>query len=172
MKPPRRPVQLAEALAGAIAPTLRRQGFGEGEIVVAWAEIVGERLAAASAPVRVVWPPSGPKAGPDEPRPGALAVRVEGAFALELQHLAPLVIERVNARLGWRCVDRLRLHQGPLPRPARRVAPPPEPDAAAQAQGEEAAQGVEDEALRAAIARLGARVAQTTRSGRRKESER
>jgi hypothetical protein len=165
MKRPSRPVRLGEALAGTIAPALRRQGFGEAEIVTAWPEIVGARLAGACAPIRLVWPTRGPKSAMEDAQPAALAVRVEGAFALELQHLAPLVVERINARLGWRCVDRLRLHQGPLPRQAPRSGPPPEPDAAARAQGERAAEGVEDEALRAAIARLGARVAQTRRGG-------
>lgn len=155
---PRRPVSLGEALSGCIAPALRRQGFGEAEIVADWPQIVGERLAAASAPVRLIWPPTPPRAAPDAPRPATLRVRVEGAFALELQHLAPLVTERVNARLGWRCVERLQLLQGPAPRP-RPVpprAPAPTPQDADEAA--RAARDVADETLRAALTRLGARV--------------
>jgi hypothetical protein len=114
-------LSLAQALEGCIAPALRRQGFGEAEIVTDWPQIVGARLAAVSAPVRLVWPPTPPRVAPDTARPATLCVRVEGAFALEMQHLAPLVLERVNARLGWRCVARLQLLQGPAPRP--RAAP-------------------------------------------------
>lgn len=158
-KKPRGPTPLADAVSRCIAPTLRKQGFGETEIVTGWAQVVGSRLAAVSAPLRLVWPPGGPKSAPGDSRPAALAIRVEGAFALELQHLAPIVVERVNAMLGWRCVDRLTLRQGPLPhRPAPRKPPPP-PDAAAIARAEAAAAGVADEALRAALVRLGARVA-------------
>ena len=43
-------------------------------------------------------------------------IRVESAFALELQHLAPVVIERVNAYYGWRCIGKLVLKQGPVRR--------------------------------------------------------
>jgi hypothetical protein len=164
MKAPRRPVQLGEALGATIAPALRRQGFGEAEIVTAWPQIVGERLARVCAPMRLVWPAGAPKAALDQTPPAALAVRVVGAFAIELQHLAPLVVERINARLGWRCVDRLRLHQGPLPIPRGAPKPPAEPDAAAREEGARAAEGLEDEALRAAMARLGARVAQAGRT--------
>jgi len=158
MKPPRGPTRLSQIVEGCIAPTLRKQGFGESEIVVAWPQIVGERLAAVSAPIRLVWPPGGRRADPEATKPATLAVRVEGAFALELQHLAPLVLERVNAHLGWRCVERLHLQQGPLPRPAPRKRPRPAPDAADRARAAEAAAGVEDEALREALTRLGAQV--------------
>ena len=132
---PRGPTPLADAVSRCIAPTLRKQGFGESEIVTFWPDIVGPRLSAASAPLRLVWPPGGPKAAPDAAAPATLAVRVEGAFALEVQHLAPLIVERVNALLGWRCVDRLTLRQGPLPqrKPGRRPPLPPDPAALAMA---------------------------------------
>lgn len=161
-KPPRgrmrRPVSLAEALNGCIAPALRRQGFGEAEIVTDWPQIVGARLAAVCAPVRLAWPPAAPRATPGEARPATLCVRVEGAFALELQHLAPLVLERVNARLGWRCVERLQLLQGPLPRPRAKAARAPEPTPEEAARAARATDDVADDALRGALTRLGARV--------------
>lgn len=166
-----RPVSLAQALSGCIAPALRKQGFGEAEIVTDWPQIVGARLAAVSAPVRLVWPPGagrrenaregarmGAQMGARDAAPATLCVRVEGAFALELQHLAPLVLERVNARLGWRCVARLQLLQGPLPRPRAAARPAPAPGAADAARAAALAAGVEDAALREALTRLGARV--------------
>lgn len=159
-RPPRarRPVQLSEALAGCIAPALRKQGFGEAEIVTDWPQIVGARLAGVCAPTRLVWPAGAPRAAPGAERPATLCVRVEGAFALELQHLAPLVIERVNSRLGWRCVERLQLLQGPLPRarPSPARAPMPTPQDTERAA--RAAEQVDDDALRGALTRLGARV--------------
>ena len=62
------------------------------------------------------------------PEPATLVVRVESAFALEMQHLAPIVIERVNAHYGWRCVGRLVLKQGPVRRRPTRPAPRAGPD--------------------------------------------
>jgi hypothetical protein len=77
---------------------------------------------------------------------------------LELQHLAPLVIERVNAHFGWRCISRLLLKQGPVAAPplARHGVLPL--DKAAEAAAETIVGSVMDEPLRLALTRLGARV--------------
>jgi hypothetical protein len=82
-------------------------------------------------------------------------VRVESAFALDMQHLAPLVIERVNAHYGWRCVGRVVLKPGPVKRP-----PAPPPPAPALTEDErrrvtEAIGEVGEDALRDALERLG-----------------
>ncbi|WP_374309636.1 DUF721 domain-containing protein [Methylocella sp.] len=144
---------IADLIAGAMDKTLARRGFGEGRVLLYWDEIAGERVAARAQPISLNWPPRA-RAG----AAAALILRVERGFALELQHLSGVVIERVNAHLGWRCVDRLVLKQGPLePRraaPARPPAPPQENVTRAAA----AAAAIEDEALRDALTRLGAHV--------------
>ena len=148
---------LADYVRDCINPALARHGFGEADIVTGWADIVGARVAAWAEPLRLQRR-RGPARGEAAAEPATLIVRVEGGFALELQHLAPLVIERINIRLGWRCVGRLAFRQGPLggrpgPAPARR---PPEPGAIARARA--ATTGIDDDPLRDALARLGARV--------------
>jgi hypothetical protein len=40
---------------------------------------------------------------------------VASGWALQLQHLEPLVLERINGFFGYRAVARLVLQQGPLP---------------------------------------------------------
>ncbi|MGO9674637.1 MAG: DUF721 domain-containing protein [Methylocella sp.] len=156
---------LADLVGPIIDPVLAKRGFGQSDIILYWDEIVGERLAAMSQPLKLNWPPR--RAGADSFAPAALVVRVETGFALELQHLAGAVIARVNAHLGWRCVDRLVLKQGPVePRPpARRPPAPPDP---AILQAAEAAVGqIDNEALRAALTRLGANVLSQPRPGGR-----
>ena len=135
-----------------------KAGFGQSDILVNWGEIAGERLSAVSEPQRLQWPRRAPNRAPDAPvEPASLVLQVEGAFALEIQHVAPLLIERINARLGWRCIGRIIIRQGPVRRrAARRDKPaPPSPEIVAAASA--AAAGVEDEGLRAALTRLGAR---------------
>jgi hypothetical protein len=63
----------------------------------------------------------------------------------------------VNAHLGWRCVDKIAFRQGPLPpvKEKRRLAPAP--SAAAEAAARAAASSIEDDDLREAVTRLGAR---------------
>ncbi|VFU10426.1 DUF721 domain-containing protein [Methylocella tundrae] len=146
---------LADLVGPIIDPTLARRGFGQSDVILFWDEIVGERLAAMSQPIKLQWPPR-PRGTAGGSSPASLIVRVETGFALELQHRAGAVIERVNAHLGWRCVDRLLLKQGPLERraPAR---PPRTPPALAIVKAAEAAVGnIPDEALRKALTRLGA----------------
>jgi len=156
---------LADLVGPIIDPVLAKRGFGQSDVILYWDEIVGERLAAMSQPLRLQWPPR--HAGADGFAPAALIVRVETGFALELQHLSGAVIARVNAHLGWRCVDRLVLKQGPLEprRAARRPPAPPDPailKAAAAAVGQ-----IDDEALRVALTRLGASVLSQRRLGAR-----
>src|SRR5689334_16217240 len=68
--------------------SFRRFGFVQGAIVSRWREIVGERYAAVSSPESIRFP-GGKRAG------GALTLLVEGAHAPLIQHLTPMIIERV-----------------------------------------------------------------------------
>jgi hypothetical protein len=153
-KPRLRP--LAELVDQCLAPVLAKQGFAASDVIVAWPEIVGERLAAYCEPVKMQWPRRVAHTYDAPQEPATLVVLVEGAFAIELQHLAPLIIERVNARYGWRCVSRLSLKQGPVGRNRVVKREPPAPDAADIAQSAERVGEVADAGLREALVRLGA----------------
>ena len=151
----RRPRPLADLVETCLGPTLAAQGFAASDVIAAWPEIVGERLAAFTQPMKMEWKRRGAGAAPAaRPEPATLVVRVEGAFALEMQHLAPVVMERVNAHYGWRCVGRIVLKQGPVRReaPARRRAPAAEAD---RRRVGAAVEPIADEALKAALDRLG-----------------
>ena len=147
---------LADLVDAAIDPVLARQGFGESQIVLYWEDIVGERLAASSEPLALKWPPRG--AARTGHAPATLVIRVESGFALELQHLAATVTERVNGYLGFACIDRLALRQGPLTRQnaAKRPRRTPSPDAIAAAASMVCDIG--EAPLRAALERLGAHI--------------
>jgi hypothetical protein len=156
---------LADFVGATLDPLAARQGFGESDILLNWDAIVGERLVAVCEPVRLQWPIRGPKTSPDAPvEPATLHLRVEGAFALELQHLAPVLIERVNARLGWRCVGRISLKQGPLERSHARRRAPPAPSPATVERARAMTEGIEDTALREALNRLGAQALSAKRA--------
>jgi hypothetical protein len=96
--------------------SFRRFGFIQSAIVSRWSEIVGERYAKVSSPESIRFP-TGRKAG------GALTLLVEGAHAPLLQHLAPIIIERVNRFFGYAAVNRIVFRQGKPaaaePRPKR-----------------------------------------------------
>jgi hypothetical protein len=132
------------AAARLAAPIVARRGGGVlGRLKAEWATVVGAELAAAS------WPEA-------LGRDGALKLRVASSVALDLQHRAPLVIERINLFFGRAAVARLVLVQGPLPFAAPPPAAMPAPLAAEEAKVLDSRLGdIADPELRAALARLG-----------------
>lgn len=164
-----RPKPLADFVDTCLGPALAAQGFAASDVIVAWPEIAGERLAAFSRPLKLEWPKRGRGDPRDRPEPATLVVRIEGAFALEMQHLAPVLIERINARYGWRAVHRIVLKQGPVPRPAAPRKPPPELGPEERARLAALTSGVAEEPLRDALDRLGDAVLRAERSGRRRD---
>ena len=140
------------AVGGAVsklaAPIVVRRGGGVlVRLKSEWPAIVGPDWAA------VTWPSA-------LGRDGVLKLRAASAAALELQHRAPLLIERINGFFGRVVVTRLLLVQGPLP-----VDSPPSRaglSALADCATDQIAgrvSGVADPQLRQALARLGRAVA-------------
>ncbi len=154
---------LAELVNRALDPLIARRGFGEATLLTQWDMIVGARIGALCQPMRLNWPPrpkNGTKNGaPDAgQQPATLALRVEPGFGLDIQHMSGAIIERVNTHLGWRCVAKLAIRQEPLHRAAPKAPRAPPSDPAARTRAEQTTQGVENEALRAALNTLGERV--------------
>jgi hypothetical protein len=140
-----------------LAPSLKAKGFVSSAIHLHWADIVGHALAPWSEPIAVKWPMLPPGADQDASKAGAnLTVKIAGAFALDLQHQAPQIIERVNSFFGWRCVDRLTIKQGPIrkvlvePKRARK-----EMSVAASKKLDALLEPVDDPKLKATLAKLG-----------------
>ena len=149
--------RLPELLGKVLDPASRRRGLAEVGVLRDWPSIVGETLAARCQPVKLT--------GASRERGGTLHVHVAGAAALELQHGEPQLLERINSYFGYEAVARLRLIQAPLSRPRRAVAASVPPlDAAGRAEIEATVRPVADEALRAALAGLGAAI-KTRRKG-------
>ena len=127
---------------GAVLPAVTRSAFRSAgalaaQLIADWPAIAGPALA-ATMPRRLA--------------AGTLTLGCTGPAALELQHYAPQIIERVNTHLGRPAVQRLRFVQQPrppagmAPAPARPAPPPVE------------VPGLPDGPLRDALAALGARI--------------
>jgi hypothetical protein len=117
---------LSQSLGKLLAPALRRRGFAVAEVLLRWPAIVGERLAAFTCPEQVSFAPRhgrvGGSAGSPASDTGAtLRLRVAPGMAPEIQHLEPLILERINGYYGYRAIARLRLVQRPI---ALRAKPP------------------------------------------------
>ena len=97
--------------------SFRRFGFVQSAIVSRWPEIVGARYARVSCPESIKFP-TGKKAG------GVLTLMVDGAHAPLIQHLTPMIVERVNRFFGYSAINRIVFRQGKPPAPAPRPERP------------------------------------------------
>jgi hypothetical protein len=133
--------------------SFRRFGFVQGSIVSRWAEIVGERYAKVSCPESIKFP-TGKKAG------GVLTLMVDGAHAPLIQHMTPMIIERVNRFFGYAAINRIVFRQGKSPAPAPRPERPhlrPVPKELGEGLRE-----IADPELRACLESLAAQIAAST----------
>jgi hypothetical protein len=151
------PVRLDRIAEPLLDPLVSKAGFSSTQILAAWAEIVGPELADKSRPEKLRWPPRSDDAGTDG---GTLVVRAEGGDALELQYAASVIVERINAIFGWRAVARLAIRQAPVENGD--LVKSDNRDHFAIAEQDIASNSslgaIEDADLRAALARLGARI--------------
>ncbi len=148
----------AKPLSVLLSPVLKdafaKQGFASRELVTRWADIVGAHVGANSEPMKIQWVRP---VGDQPPEPATLVLRVEGPMALEIQHTSDVIIQRVNRFFGWNAIGRIALRQAPLTRKSPRKTAKG-PDGAAVAKVAASLGAVEDDNLRAALARLGASI--------------
>lgn len=121
-------------------PAFRRRAPAAAQVLADWPNLIGPALAAATEPRKLTG--------------GTLLIACSGAMALELQHLAPQLMARINGQLGKTVVERIRfVQEAPqAPPPSRPPRPPAEQAARA------AVAGLPDGPLRDALESLGQQV--------------
>jgi hypothetical protein len=149
-----RPRALATAVESVTKPIFGKRGLADGSIVRHWEAIIGPAFAVFTAPEKLVFP-TGARHG------GTLYLRVaSGGIATQLQHLEPLIVERVNGYFGYGAVARLHLKQGPVTPPAKAAGKDLPPlDRHEEAELAERLDMVKDDALRQVLESLGRSVA-------------
>ncbi len=144
-------------VARALDPAARARGFATTALLADWPAIVGAELAAFTMPDRVVWPRRRDEAETPAPKTrrgegAVLVLRVSGPRAVEVQHRAGPILERVNGYFGYRAITEMRILQAPVARAAKRPTPPAPPPEDGTLP---ATAAIEDRRLRLALARLG-----------------
>ena len=124
------------SLGRGMIPAGRRRGFPEPSLLIYWEAVVGQLLAEQTSPERLAR--------------GTLRLRVSSdAWAVQVQHLAPSIADKINQFLGRRAVERITLTRGRIT--PRKASPPPPPLPAPLPP----LPGIADPELNAALARLG-----------------
>lgn len=154
-KPPLRPPPRAShKLQKFIKELDDKFGRSANTLEPRWAEIVDERMARVSRPMKII------KA--KGTTPGILELRVASSAALFVQHEEKTIIEKVNLFLGRDAIGKIRIQQGPIQplaktarKPKSRTRPPLPPIAPAAEAELEASVADLPEHLRSALLKLG-----------------
>lgn len=146
---------VAGLVSSVTRPFMRGKQAAVARLALDWPAVVGPALAAVTAPERLVGG-SGEMGGG-----GVLTIRASGPVALELTHLAPELIARINGHLGRGAVAQLRFterrrQRGEAPQAAPPRPLPPKPPREAVARAAATVADLPDGPLKEALARLGA----------------
>ncbi|MCK4939869.1 MAG: DUF721 domain-containing protein [Rhodospirillaceae bacterium] len=144
---------LSRMVERMVKPVFGKRGFSNGAIINNWPDIVGPELAKLSLPEKLTFSRDGVSGG-------ILYLKtVTGGLATEIQHLEPIIIERINRHFGYKAVVGLRLSQGPIPEiegppPAQRELTKDEESRLA-----ESLSTIEDEEIRLTLENIGRSIA-------------
>lgn len=108
---PAAPLPLASLIPAVTRPAFRRRSPAGAQVLADWPALVGPAIAGVTRPLRLAQ--------------GTLAIACAGPVAMELQHLAPELIRRINGAVGRVAVQRLRFVQQAPARIAPAALPPP-----------------------------------------------
>lgn len=157
---PRGAAQISEIANRLVDPVLARRAGISTELIGVWDEIAGESFADCTRPEKIAWPRRISEGEPDGGyEPGVLTVACEGARALFLTHRQGELIQRINGFFGFPAISRLRIVQKPVSTATRRPRIRPLTGEKAE-RLKDMTDGIENEALKAALTRLGTGVMQ------------
>lgn len=99
------PKTLSDSLLYPTAIAMKKRGFAKSDLLRHWEAIVGPELGQRCQPVKL--------SAPRQPGGGEtiLYVRTRSVWATEIQHSAPLILERLAAYYGYRIAGRLAILQ-------------------------------------------------------------
>lgn len=133
------PRALGAILPPLVRPVLRKRAPSIAALLADWEAVAGPAIASVTVPRRLA--------------AGTLTLAASPPIALELQHLAPQLLARVNTYLGTEAATRLRFAPSTTAAPARQAAPAPSPEALARVAA--AVAPLPEGPLRAALEGLG-----------------
>lgn len=111
------PKTLDQVVEPLTRPLLKTQGLAGTKILTHWESIVGAELSAHCLPEKLSFP-KGKKTG------GTLVISTENGFATELQHMQPVILERLASYFGYAAVSRIVISHSWVHTPAPEKSAP------------------------------------------------
>lgn len=102
------PKTLSACVEPLTRPALKAQGLAGSKILTEWPAIVGKELAQHTMPERLNFP-QGKKTD------GTLVISTENGFATHVQHMQPVILERLASYFGYQAVKRITISHGWVP---------------------------------------------------------
>lgn len=153
-------MQISEVANRLIDPVLAKRAGINTMLLGSWDEIAGSSFADCSRPEKITWPRRASEmAGQDGGyQPGVLTIACEGSRALFLSHQQGELIQRINGFFGYPAIRQVKIVQKPVSPPAKRRRVPRPLTGEAARHLDELVEGIEGDALKAALKRLGTAV--------------
>ena len=136
-----------------VKPLISKRGFGNSEIINNWINIVGDKLAQNITPQKISY-------NSNSSVDGILLLRVNSSsVALELQYIEKQIVNKINTYFGFSAIGRIKIIQGPIPSPEKKIANKIKTVANTdKIELERKLNSVKDPDLRVALAALGAAI--------------
>lgn len=137
---------------GALMPKLThsaraKRGFHEERLLLEWPRIVGEELTRHCVPQKVAH-------DRHQQHAARLHLLCEPAWAIEIQYMEPMILEKIAVFFGYKAIEKLVIHQGPLPEKPTTRKPKILPDQPLEARTAALLDQVQDPEMKAALSRL------------------
>ena len=99
-----------------VKPLISKRGFGNSEIINNWVNIVGDKLAQNITPQKISY-------NRNSNVDGVLLLRVNSSsVALEIQYIEKQIVNKINTYFGFSAIGRIKIIQGPIPAPEKKIA--------------------------------------------------
>lgn len=154
--------QISDIANGLVDPLLSKRAGINTLLLGSWDEIAGAEFADCTRPEKIAWArgQQNGAGGDGGYKPGVLTVACEGARALFLTHAQGELIERINGFFGFPAIHQIRIVQKPVVPAAKRAAKPRALTGEPARKLGAMVDGIESDALKAALTRLGTAVLQ------------
>jgi hypothetical protein len=144
-------LNLADVLAGALDPVLKKRGFASRDIITHWAAMAPKPYDGVAVPDKLVW-----RRGEKSAEGATLVLRCVPGHALAIQHEGQRIAAAVNRYFGYVLVEQVRLSPEPFsPGSGERADKHMQPSQSVQAKVGAQVAKVEDDDLREALRTLG-----------------
>lgn len=138
--------------------SFKKQGFNGVEIFKQWPYIVGDHLNQYCAPEKINWPRARGEIDSDQLNGATLVIRCLGAFALEIESHAPIILQRANIMFGYAALGKIKIKQVQTIDFENKYIAEPAPETPVEIV--ESTQDIKNSSLRDALNALGAQIHQ------------